>query len=99
LATTLGYGPRFLHSTGQLHKGGDDNGLFIQVAAQDPKDLEIPGAVYGFSALKTAQSLGDFQALKEHGLRALRLRLTKAVPDLSVIAKMVRGKGALSKKK
>jgi transaldolase / glucose-6-phosphate isomerase len=99
LATTLGYGPRFLHSTGQLHKGGDDNGLFIQVTAQDPKDVEIPGSGYGFATLKNAQALGDFQALKEHGLRALRLRLTKVAADLAVIAKMIRGKGALSKKK
>lgn len=99
LATTLGYGPRFLHSTGQLHKGGDDNGLFIQVTAQDPKDVDIPGSGYGFATLKNAQALGDFQALKEHGLRSLRLRLTKVAADLSVIAKMIRGKGALSKKK
>jgi glucose-6-phosphate isomerase len=99
LATTLGYGPRFLHSTGQLHKGGDDNGLFIQVTAADPKDPEIPGAGYGFSTLKMAQALGDFQAFKEHGLRVMRLHLAKVAPDLAVVAKTVRSKSALSKKK
>jgi glucose-6-phosphate isomerase len=101
LATTLGYGPRFLHSTGQLHKGGDDNGLFIQVTAQDAKDLSVPGTSYGFATLKMAQALGDFQAIKEHSLRGMRLHLSKVTADLAVVAKMVRipSKGALSKKK
>lgn len=99
LATTLGYGPRFLHSTGQLHKGGDDNGLFLQVTAFDPKSPEIPGAGYSFATLKMAQALGDFQAFKEHGLRVMRLHLSRAAADLAVVTKTVRGKGALSKKK
>ena len=82
-----------------LHKGGDDNGLFVQVTAVDPKDPEIPGAGYGFATLKMAQALGDFQAFEEHNLRVMRLHLAKVVPDLAVVAKMIRGKGALSKKK
>jgi glucose-6-phosphate isomerase len=63
LATTLGYGPRFLHSTGQLHKGGPKTGLFIQVTAEDREDPSIPGQPYGFSLLKQAQALGDYLAL------------------------------------
>ena len=99
-AVTVGYGPRFLHSTGQLHKGGEPTGLFIQITAQDAKDIEIPGAGYGFSTLKSAQALGDFQALKEHGLRSLRLHLSKVSSDLAVVAKTIRAaKGVLSKKK
>jgi len=78
-ATTLGYGPRFLHSTGQLHKGGAANGLFLQFTSEDGEDADIPGAAYGFSILKRAQALGDFQALREHGRRVLRLHLSKNV--------------------
>jgi hypothetical protein len=73
LATTVGFGPRFLHSTGQLHKGGPDEGLFVQITCRDAKDAAIPGAGYGFSTLKAAQALGDFQALLGRGRRVLRL--------------------------
>ena len=58
-AATLGFGPRFLHSTGQLHKGGPNTGLFFQLTASDPQDLPIPGEPYSFSVLKQAQALGD----------------------------------------
>ena len=74
-ATTVGYGPRFLHSTGQLHKGGPDNGVFIQLTAADSKDFPIPGETYSFSTLKDAQALGDFQSLIAHGRRAIRVDL------------------------
>ena len=74
-ATTTGYGPRFLHSTGQLHKGGPNTGLFIQITADDATDLPIPGAPYTFSILKQAQALGDFRSLSAHGRRALRIHL------------------------
>jgi hypothetical protein len=74
-ATTTGYGPRFLHSTGQLHKGGPDSGAFIQITAPDGVDLEVPGAPYTFSVLKEAQAQGDFQALLSHGRRAIRVDL------------------------
>jgi glucose-6-phosphate isomerase len=70
-ATTTGYGPRFLHSTGQLHKGGPDSGVFIQITAPDKIDLEIPGEPYTFSILKQAQAQGDFQSLLAHGRRAI----------------------------
>ncbi len=75
LATTLGYGPRFLHSTGQLHKGGANNGLFIQITADDAQDLPIPGEPYTFSVLKQAQALGDMRALVGKQRRVLRLHL------------------------
>ena len=65
----MAYGPRFLHSTGQLHKGGPANGLFLQITADDTDDLVIPGAGYGFGTLKAAQALGDLQALSEAGRR------------------------------
>ncbi|HEX6623460.1 MAG TPA: bifunctional transaldolase/phosoglucose isomerase [Pyrinomonadaceae bacterium] len=74
-ATTTGYGPRFLHSTGQLHKGGSDAGVFLQITAPDLKDLEIPGEPYTFSTLKQAQALGDFRSLSTRGRRAIRVDL------------------------
>lgn len=74
-ATTTGYGPRFLHSTGQLHKGGSDQGVFIQVTAPDRTDLPIPNQPYTFSILKQAQALGDFRSLASRGRRAIRVDL------------------------
>ncbi|HBB88237.1 MAG TPA: glucose-6-phosphate isomerase [Blastocatellia bacterium] len=78
-ATTMGYGPRFLHSTGQLHKGGPDSGVFIQITAPDKVDFPIPGELYTFSVLKDAQALGDFQSLLAHGRRAIRVDLGQDV--------------------
>ena len=75
VATTVGYGPRFLHSTGQLHKGGGDHGLFLQFTADDPADLPIPGEPYSFGIMKRAQALGDLRALQRRGRRALRIHL------------------------
>ena len=75
VATTLGWGPAFLHSTGQLHKGGPDNGIFLQITADDSEDIEIPGAGYSFGRLVGAQSLGDLTALEERGRRVLRVHL------------------------
>lgn len=74
-ATTVGYGPRFLHSTGQLHKGGPNTGVFFQVGAKDKADFPIPGETYTFSVLKEAQALGDFRALQAHDRRVVRLDL------------------------
>ncbi|HXR13764.1 MAG TPA: bifunctional transaldolase/phosoglucose isomerase [Solirubrobacteraceae bacterium] len=74
-ATTFGYGPRFLHSTGQLHKGGAPVGRFLSLIADQGPDIEIPGAAYSFRKLKTAQALGDLQTLRSHGLPAEILRL------------------------
>lgn len=75
LATTLGYGPRFLHSTGQLHKGGPNNGLFLQFTADEKVSVPIPGKPYDFGTLKMAQATGDWQALQQHGRRALWIHL------------------------
>ncbi len=75
LATTLGYGPRYLHSTGQYHKGGPNTGLFIQLTADDREDAQVPGSPYPFGVFKRAQALGDLEALKRHGRRALRIHL------------------------
>ena len=74
-ATTLGYGPRFLHSTGQLHKGGPDTGVFFQIIANDDVDFAIPGEPYTFSILKQAQALGDFRALVKRGRRVIGIDL------------------------
>ncbi len=79
LATTLGYGPRYLHSTGQLHKGGPDKALFIQLTADDPQELPIPGETYGFSTLKQAQALGDLASLQGRGRRVVRVHLGRDV--------------------
>lgn len=76
-ATTLGFGPRFLHSTGQLHKGGANNGLFIQFTADDAQDISIPGVKYSFATLKNAQALGDAQCLITKGRPFLRIHLGK----------------------
>jgi len=78
-ATTLGYGPRFLHSTGQLHKGGPDSGVFIQLTAPDTDDMPVPGEKYSFGVLKDAQAQGDFESLLSHGRRAIRVDLGKDV--------------------
>ena len=75
IATTLGYGPRFLHSTGQLHKGGPAQGLFLQLTAEHEKDVPIPGHPYTFGVLADAQALGDFQALPASGRPVARVRL------------------------
>jgi len=72
-ATTLGYGPRFLHSTGQLHKGGAPIGSFIQIVAGHPEDVDIPGRKESFGTLISAQALGDFEALGTHDLPAIRI--------------------------
>lgn len=75
VATTSGYGPRFLHSTGQFHKGGPDSGVFMQITADDAEDVAIPGEPFGFSVLARAQALGDFASLESRGRRALRVHL------------------------
>jgi len=75
LATTLGYGPRFLHSTGQLHKGGANNGLFLQILDEPAPDVPVPETEYTFGQLIRAQALGDYQALVQRGRRVLRVQL------------------------
>ncbi len=87
IATTLGYGPRYLHSTGQLHKGGPDTGLFLQITADHQKDLPIPGEAFTFGVVADAQALGDLQALQSLGRPVVRIHLgradTKAISGLA----------------
>lgn len=75
-AVTIGYGPRYLHSTGQYHKGGGDNGVFWQLTADPAPDLDIPGFDFSFGTLFSAQAAGDLRALHDHQRRAIRLHLT-----------------------
>ncbi|MGE4055976.1 MAG: transaldolase, partial [Vicinamibacterales bacterium] len=75
VATTVGYGPQYLHSTGQLHKGGANSGLFLLLTTDPGEDLPIPGEPYGFGTLQRAQALGDYRALVEKGRRVLRVDL------------------------
>jgi transaldolase len=75
VATCLGFGPRFLHSTGQAYKGGPNSGVFLQVTCEDGQDLQVPGQKYTFGLVKAAQARGDFQVLAERHRRALRIHL------------------------
>lgn len=79
LATTLGYGPRFLHSTGQLHKGGPNTGLFLQIVDEPNTELPVPETDYSFKNLIEAQAVGDYRALKQRGRRILRVNLKSDV--------------------
>jgi len=89
VATTLGFGPRFLHSTGQLHKGGPDTGLFLQLTDAPRRDLPIPGWQESFGTLIAAQALGDLQSLQHRGRRALRLHLKNPAVGLHRLETMV----------
>jgi len=75
VATCLGFGPRFLHSTGQAYKGGPNSGVFLQITCEDAADLAVPGQKYTFGVVKAAQARGDFQVLADRGRRALRVHL------------------------
>ncbi len=87
ITTTLGYGPRFLHSTGQLHKGGPATGLFLQITADHEKNLPIPGKPYTFGVMADAQALGDLQALQSLGWPVIRVHLGRG--DEADILKLV----------
>jgi len=80
VATTLGFGPRFLHSTGQLHKGGPNTGVFLQITTDDAVDVSIPGQPYTFSVLKRAQAQGDLESLRSHGRRVEHLHIATDLP-------------------
>ena len=91
VATCLGFGPRFLHSTGQAYKGGPNSGVFLQVTCDDAVDLPVPGQKYTFGVVKAAQARGDFQVLVERGRRALRVHLGKDLKTgLATLAAAVR---------
>jgi len=88
VATVLGFGPRFLHSTGQAYKGGPDTGVFLQITCDDKIDFPVPGQKYTFGVVKAAQARGDFAVLAERGRRALRVHIGKNVKtDLARLAK------------
>ncbi len=89
IVATAGYGPRLLHSTGQLHKGGPDTGLFIQITADHKEDLPIPGESCTFGVLADAQAMGDFQILQSLGRRVIRIHLGSG--DGKAISKLVSG--------
>lgn len=80
-ATCLGFGPRFLHSTGQAYKGGSNDGVFLQITSEDAEDFEVPEQKYTFGVVKAAQARGDFQVLLDRNRRALRIHLPKDVVD------------------
>jgi transaldolase/glucose-6-phosphate isomerase len=92
-ATTFGYGPRFLHSTGQLHKGGPPTGRFLQLVHDSKPDVEIPGQDYGFTRLKHAQAIGDLATLRAHDLPAQRVTLEGDDPAAALRALTQRVKG------
>ena len=90
VATVLGFGPRFLHSTGQAYKGGPNSGVFLQITCDDAKDLPVPGQNYTFGVVKAAQARGDFAVLAERGRRALRVHFGKNLKSgLAALTKAV----------
>jgi transaldolase / glucose-6-phosphate isomerase len=94
-ATTFGYGPRFLHSTGQLHKGGAPTGRFLQLIHDATPDVEVPGERYGFTRLKHAQAIGDLETLRGHGLPAQRVTLQGDDPAAALRELTTRLRGLL----
>ena len=92
--TTFGWGPRFLHSTGQYHKGGHQNGVFLQVTGAVTADLQVPGRPYTLGVLAQAQALGDGQVLREHGRPVLRLHLTDRAAGLAHLVNAVQEVGS-----
>jgi transaldolase/glucose-6-phosphate isomerase len=90
VATCVGFGPRFLHSTGQAYKGGPNSGVFLQITCAEAADLPVPGHDYTFGIVKAAQARGDFEVLAERGRRALRVHLgTDTEQGLQRLAQLV----------
>jgi glucose-6-phosphate isomerase len=94
LQTTFGWGPRFLHSTGQYHKGGHQNGVFLQLTGASEENLDVPGRPYDLSTLQLAQALGDGQVLAERGRPVLRLHLTDRVAGLAQLVEAIQEDGS-----
>ena len=88
--TTFGWGPRFLHSTGQFHKGGQHNGLFIQITGENERDLAIPGRDFTFHTLLMAQALGDGQALADRNFPLMRIHLKNRKAGIAAIIAALR---------
>jgi hypothetical protein len=89
VATTVGFGPRFLHSTGQLHKGGPASGVYLQITAEPEKDLPIPGWDETFGTLIAAQALGDLSSLQKRQRRVLRLHFTDVAAGLDRLERII----------
>ena len=89
LATCLGYGPRFQHSTGQAYKGGPNSGVFVQITCDDPADIDVPGHAYSFGVVKAAQARGDLDVLVERDRRAIRIHLTDVKTGLPELARVL----------
>jgi transaldolase/glucose-6-phosphate isomerase len=85
VATCLGFGPRFLHSTGQAYKGGPNSGVFLQITCNDKADLPVPGQKFTFGVVKAAQARGDFQVLAGRKRRALRVHLHDVESGLATL--------------
>ena len=90
LQTTFGYGPRYLHSTGQYHKGGHPNGVFLQITADSPRDLQVPDRPYSFHTLQLAQASGDGSVLAGKGYPVLRLHLKDRARGIRAVLDAVR---------
>jgi transaldolase/glucose-6-phosphate isomerase len=89
-ATCLGFGPRFLHSTGQAYKGGPNSGVFLQITCDDVADIAVPGKTYRFGVVKAAQARGDLGVLEERGRRVVRVHLANAEAGLRYLSATVR---------
>ena len=89
VATCVGFGPRFQHSTGQAYKGGPNSGVFLQITCDDPHDLDVPGHHYSFGVVKDAQARGDMAVLVERDRRALRVHLKDAASGLPRLAQAI----------
>ena len=97
VATCVGFGPRFLHSTGQLYKGGPNTGVFLQITCRDATDLAVPGHRYSFGVVKAAQARGDLEVLQTRGRRALRVHVVGDLTDgLERVARAVERHAAIT---
>jgi glucose-6-phosphate isomerase len=88
--TTFGWGPRFLHSTGQYHKGGPAQGVFLQITSSEPDDVSIPGRPFTFGTLIAAQAAGDAAVLAQHDRPVLRLHLTDPLKGVPLLLDLLR---------
>jgi hypothetical protein len=91
VATSVGFGPRYLHSTGQAHKGGPGSGVFLVITCDEPNDLPVPGQRYSFGTIKRLQARGDFEVLTSRGRRALRVHLRDVQAGLRELYRIVGG--------
>ena len=89
VATTLGYGPRYLHATGQFHKGGPPAGVFLAITADEAQEGRIPGGEYSFAVLNRAQALGDLAALRAKDRRVVRLHLAEPEGGLEELKQLI----------